>query len=57
MTIAGSGSESYGDGAGNIASFKQPTSVYINDAGSFMYVNDYYNNRIRQIYCSSGIYF
>ena len=57
VTIAGSGSASYGDGAGNIASLSGPTSVYVNDAGSIMYVADADNKRIRQISCTSGIYF
>ena len=55
ITIAGYGGQIFTDGIGSIAGFDYPTHVYVNPAGTIMYVTDYDNNRIRQISCSTGM--
>ena len=55
ISIAGSGGTGSTDGIGSLANFNAPFSVYINKAGSRIYVADKNNNLIRQIYCTGGI--
>ena len=56
ITIAGNGNVNFLDGIGSSASFNYPTSVYVNAAGSIMYVADYGSSLIRQISCSAGMF-
>ena len=52
-TLAGSGSSSFADGFGSMASFNNPFGVAV-DTNGFIYVADTYNNRIRKI---TGYYY
>lgn len=51
-TLAGSGSAAYADGKGIAASFNRPCGVATD--GSFVYVSDYMNFRIRKIEIATG---
>ena len=48
-TVAGSGSGTWADGIGTVASFNKPFHVAISSNGANLYVADYMNNRIRSI--------
>lgn len=52
-TLAGSGTASYADGTGTVASFNAPTGLGIDKAGN-LYVTDEANNRIRKV-TSAGV--
>jgi sugar lactone lactonase YvrE len=47
--IAGTGSVVYADGAGNVATFKEPYGICIDSANAKLYIADTFNNRIRRI--------
>jgi RHS repeat-associated protein len=47
-TIAGTGHGGYADGAGNLAEFREPSGISVDDAG-IVYVADTKNNLIRRI--------
>jgi len=47
-TLAGSGTIGSNDGAGNIASFNNPTAITVDSIGN-VYVTDIYNHKIRKI--------
>jgi streptogramin lyase len=47
-TIAGSGSQSYGDGIGTNSGFNNPNGLVVDSSG-IVYVADYTNHRIRKI--------
>jgi sugar lactone lactonase YvrE len=47
-TIAGTGHGGFADGAGNLAEFKEPSGISVDDAG-ILYVADTKNNLIRRI--------
>ena len=53
-TLAGSGSEGYGDGQGTGASFNYPSGVAVDGSGN-VYVADWGNQRIRKITPSGGV--
>jgi prepilin-type N-terminal cleavage/methylation domain-containing protein len=53
--IAGSGAAASTDGTGTGASFNQPYSIAVDQAGTTAYVTDYAGNRIRKITISSGV--
>jgi len=55
-TLAGIGTDGSVDGAGTVASFKEPSGVAVDGSGN-VYVGDYGNNKIRKITVSnSGVY-
>jgi hypothetical protein len=47
-TVAGSGTAGFADGTGAAAMFNNPIGVALDPAG-FVYIGDFYNNRIRKI--------
>jgi sugar lactone lactonase YvrE len=55
-TVAGTGSRSFGGdgGAATAADLDDPTSVILNPAGD-LYIADSGNNRVREVYASTGI--
>jgi hypothetical protein len=54
VTVAGNaGTDGNTDGIGNAARFYNPADVAINSAGSYLYVADKFNNRIRRIQTSN----
>ena len=57
VTLAGIGGASYANGPGYQAFFHSPISIYVDTAGSTIYVSEYFNYRIRQIICPSRKYF
>lgn len=56
-TLAGSGTDSFADGVGIVAHFRQPRGIVVDmySTGSKAYVADSGNNRIRQIIISTGV--
>ena len=54
ITFAGSGSPSYADGNGTLASFNGPSGITIDTAGN-LYVADCGNNRIRKIDTAANV--
>lgn len=47
-TFAGSGTGTFSDGSGTLASFQYPTNIVFGDNGN-LYVSDSFNNRIRKV--------
>lgn len=47
-TLAGSAAAGFADGTGDAAQFNLPDGIAVDDSG-YVYVADYYNNRIRKI--------
>ncbi|MBI2128671.1 PQQ-binding-like beta-propeller repeat protein [Candidatus Woesearchaeota archaeon] len=48
-TVAGNGTCGYAEGTGSSAMFNNPSGLAVNSNGTFLYVADYSNNRIRRI--------
>lgn len=53
VTLAGTGTQGFGDGGGNVAKFSSPRGVVVSDTGD-IYVADTGNHRIRKI-SSTGV--
>jgi len=54
ITLAGSGTPGFANGAGNVASFSSPNGITISPDGTNLYVADTGNYAIRQIVIASG---
>ena len=54
-TLAGSGMYDFADGAGTLASFRNPCDVAVDASGNAL-VADANNNRIRKLTCAAGTY-
>jgi DNA-binding beta-propeller fold protein YncE len=54
-TVAGSGAAGFADATGAAAAFNLPSGIAIDQTGSFLYVTDAANNRVRLVVIASGV--